>query len=55
MMQPEKSPSKNFQEIFYIIAKKGVRGRQFALAKTTQQKNMKPELLSWQQRRDGCF
>lgn len=29
---------KNFEEIFHIIAKRGVDGRQLALAKTTQQK-----------------
>lgn len=37
-MQPEESLSKNFEEIIPITAKKGVGGRQFALAKTTQYK-----------------
>lgn len=55
-MQPEESISKNFEEIIPIIAKKGVGSRQFALAKRTQyKKNTKPELSSWQQRREGCF
>lgn len=44
-MQPEKSLSKNFEEIISIIAKKGVGGRQFALAKTTQYKNHKTWII----------
>lgn len=36
--QPEESLSKNFEEIIPIIAKKGVGGRQLALAKTSQYK-----------------
>lgn len=39
--QPVESLSKNFEEIIPIIAKKGVGGRQFALAKTTQYKKHK--------------
>lgn len=42
---PEKSLSKNFEEIFYIVAKKGVGDRQFASAKTTQQKNHKAWII----------
>lgn len=39
--QPEESLSKNFEEIIPITAQKGVGGRQFALAKTSQYKKHK--------------
>lgn len=44
-IQPEKSLSKNFEEIIPIIAKKGVGGRQSALAKTTQYKKHKTWII----------
>lgn len=43
--QPEESLSKNFEEIISIIAKKGVGGRQFATAKTTQYKKHKAWII----------
>lgn len=51
--QPEESLSKNFEEIIPIIAQKGVGGRQFALAKTTQYKKTQSLLGNREER--GAF